>query len=112
MKQSLLKNSRELRRNMTFAETIIWNKIRNKSRGVRFWRQYVFDEKYIVDFYCASPKLVIEIDGGQHNENPKDAIRDEYLKQRGCKVLRFWNNEIIENINGCLEIITKELNSV
>ena len=103
--------SRELRRNMTEAEKLIWRKLRNKSLGVKFWRQYVFDNKYIVDFYCSSPRLVVEIDGGQHSDNENDKIRDEYLRQTGCKIIRLWNNGVLGNLDGCLAVIKKEIDS-
>jgi crossover junction endodeoxyribonuclease RuvC/BirA family biotin operon repressor/biotin-[acetyl-CoA-carboxylase] ligase len=96
----LIEKSRELRRNMTDVEILLWNKLRRKQLGVYFLRQHVFDNKYIVDFYCASKRLVIELDGGQHCKNEKDVERDKYLVSRGCKVLRFWNSEVKSNLDG------------
>ena len=90
---------------------MLWKEVRNKKLEFKFFRQYIFDDKYILDFYCPAQKLVIEIDGGQHNDREKDKIRDEYLTQRGCKVIRFWNNEVLENIEGCLIGIINQLNS-
>lgn len=106
MEKQLITYSRQLRSNQTNAEKLLWQKLRKRQLGVRFQRQYVFDNKYIVDFYCASLKLIIEINGGQHNDNHQDDIRDNYIKKRGCKILRFWNNDILENIEGCLSQIT------
>ncbi len=75
--------------------------------GVKFRRQEPIG-KYIVDFVAFEKRLVIEIDGGQHaeeNEKDKDCQRDEWLNSQGFKVLRFWNNEVLQNIEGVLEII-------
>lgn len=112
MEKQLITYSRQLRSNQTNAEKLLWQKLRKRQLGVRFQRQYVFDNKYIVDFYCASLKLIIEINGGQHNYNHQDDIRDNYIKKRGCKILRFWNNDILENIEGCLSQITNLIPTV
>ena len=104
-----IKNARKLRANMTIAEQTLWNKIRRKQLGFKFLRQYIIDNLYIVDFICLEKSLVIELDGGQHCENPDDIKRDTYLKNKGFIVLRFWNNEISENIDGCLETIKQHL---
>ena len=94
---------------MTLAEQTLWNKVRRKQLGYKFLRQYIIDNLYIVDFICFEKKLIIELDGGQHCENLNDVKRDEYLKNKGFSVLRFWNNEISENLNGCLETIKQHL---
>lgn len=112
MEKQLITYSRQLRSNQTNAEKLLWQKLRKRQLGVCFQRQYVFDNKYIVDFYCASLKLIIEINGGQHNDNHQDDIRDNYIKKRGCKILRFWNNDILENIEGCLSQITNLIPTV
>ncbi len=112
MEKQLITYSRQLCSNQTNAEKLLWQKLRKRQLGVRFQRQYVFDNKYIVDFYCASLKLIIEINGGQHNGNHQDDIRDNYIKKRGCKILRFWNNDILENIEGCLSQITNLIPTV
>ena len=72
--------------------------------GLKFRRQQPIDN-YIVDFVCLEKRIVIEIDGGQHAAQEKDVFRDEYLRQQGFNVLRFWNNEVLQNINGVLEVI-------
>ena len=105
----MLDKAKDLRKNSTETENVLWQKVRNRGLGYKFVRQYVFDDKYILDFYCAEKKLVIELDGGQHNENIKDKERDEYLRNRGCIILRFWNNELMTNLDGCLTIILKHL---
>lgn len=98
----LIIKSRALRGNQTLAEQHLWMRIRRKQLGLRFNRQHIFDNKYIVDFYNAENKVVIELDGGQHCESGKDIERDEYLRQRGIIVQRFWNNEVLTNIEGCI----------
>ncbi len=73
--------------------------------GFKFRRQQPLD-KYIVDFVCLENRLIIEVDGGQHGwENSRDEERTIHLQQFGFKVLRFWNNEVLENTNGVLEVI-------
>ena len=73
--------------------------------GLKFRRQQPIDN-YIVDFVCFENRIIIEIDGGQHAEDgKKDIERDSYLKKHGFKVLRFWNNEVMNNIIEVLETI-------
>ena len=74
--------------------------------GFKFRRQQPID-KYIVDFVCFENRVIIEVDGGQHSAE-KDIERDSYLKRHGFKVLRFWNNEVLTNISGVLEVIRKD----
>ena len=109
MMNILKDNAKNLRKNSTDAENKIWYEIKNRKLKYKFIRQYVFDDKYIVDFICREKKLVIEIDGGQHCDNNKDRERDAYLLSRGYKVLRLWNNDVIKNLDGCLQTIIKEL---
>lgn len=108
-----LKNfARELRKNMTDAEKHIWGKIRRKQlKGFQFYRQKNIGN-YIVDFYCPSTKLIIEIDGGQHYSEEgknKDKIRDNYLINLGFKILRFSDREVFENIDEVLTRIYEHL---
>ena len=102
--------SRKLRKNMTEAEKILekilWQKIRNNQIKGQHFRRQVPIGNYIVDFACLKRKLVIELDGGQHGVNNScDIIRDEYLKSQGFTVIRFWNNDVIENMDGVLEVV-------
>jgi len=77
--------------------------------GYRFRRQHQIG-KYIVDFLCVEKNLIIECDGGQHDEaKPKDDIRTEFLKSKGYAVLRFWNNEVLGNAPGVYEVIMRAL---
>jgi len=103
---------RELRQNQTEAEKRIWHQLRNKQlKGMKFFRQYSVGP-YIVDFYCPKQKLAIELDGCQHGEEEKqqyDKYRSDYLAANGIDVVRFWNNEIMENMSGVLERIAEKL---
>lgn len=77
-------------------------------RKLKFRRQQPIG-RYIVDFVCFEQLIVIEVDGGQHAENNKDKTRDKWLNDQGFKVLRFWNNDVLENIEGVLESLYKSL---
>lgn len=98
--------ARKLRNNMTEAEKYIWYILRSKNlNGHKFRRQQPIG-KFIADFVCFENKKVIEIDGGQHDaDKEKDLQRDKWLKGQGFKVLRFWNNEVMENREWVLEKI-------
>ena len=102
--------ARRLRTNQTHAEKRLWSRLRAKQiDGVRFRRQVPFD-KYIVDFYCHSARLVVEIDRGQHAERAEeDAARTRHLEELGFSVIRFWNSDISENLEGVLERIREHL---
>jgi very-short-patch-repair endonuclease len=98
--------SRKLRSTLTDAEQLLWHHLRHKQvAGIKFRRQHPIG-RYVVDFACLSKKLAIEVDGGQHAEmKSQDAQRDAFLQQKGFRVLRFWNNEILGNIEGVMERI-------
>ena len=101
--------SRKLRRNSTEAEKFIWKHLKAKQLdGLKFKRQTPIG-KYVVDFVCFEKNLIIELDGGQHAEQHEEDIdRNYWLHSQGFKVLRFWNNEVFENIEGVLETIMRE----
>ena len=102
---------KELRKTSTPEEKILWSKLRNNQLGFKFKRQYSVGP-YVLDFYCPTKKLVIEIDGSQHVENKNyDIERSDYLSIFGIKVIRFWNNEINTNIEGVILKIINELNT-
>ena len=90
--------ARELRQNQTDAEQHLWRALRGgRLSGVKFRRQYPCGA-YVLDFYCPSKKLAIELDGGQHANaaaREHDARRADYLAERGITVLRFWNNDAL-----------------
>lgn len=108
----LKQHARQLRTNMTDAERLLWAKVRMKQmKGYQFYRQKPVGE-YIVDFYCPKAKLVIEVDGGQHlydEEIKNDRTRDEYMRNLGLKVLRFSNTNVMNNIEGVVESIEREI---
>ena len=96
--------ARRLRRDETAAEQAIWRLLRNRQfSSLKFRRQHPIG-RYFVDFYCHERRLVIEIDGGQHSPE-SDHKRTACLEGRGLTVLRFWNNEVQENIEGVWETI-------
>ena len=103
--------ARNLRKQLTPQEWILWQLLRNHSfYSYEFRRQYVIGE-YIVDFVCRKKKIIIEIDGGQHN-TPEEIIYDkkrtEFLNSRGYKVIRFWNGDIDKNIDGVYKVVLRE----
>lgn len=101
--------SRDLRNNMTDAELLLWKRLRRKQvHGLQFYRQKPI-LNYIVDFYCPSANLVIECDGGQHFTDDgleADRVRDEALVGLGLIVLRFDNRQILNEIDGVVEVIS------
>jgi very-short-patch-repair endonuclease len=88
--------ARLLRRSMTEAEVVLWRHLRGQVLGVGFRRQEQIG-LYIVDFVCYQCKVIVEADGQHHADNPNDAVRDCWLADRGFLVLRFWNQQIIQN---------------
>ena len=102
---TLKQRRRELRRNQSDAERALWAKVRDKQFfGMKFFRQYSIGP-YILDFYCPALKLAVELDGGQHNQSDgreHDGVRSEYLKVQGIDVMRFWDNEVLLDIQSVL----------
>ena len=105
--------AKKLRREQTDAEQVLWNIFRElRNSGIRFRRQHPVGE-YIVDFINLEKKLIIEVDGGQHNEElmrRKEEKRTLWLESEGYKVFRFWNNDVLENREGVFHIIQEVLN--
>ena len=103
--------ARNLRKNHTDAEKLLWNHLRSRQMaGCKFRRQLAI-EPYIVDFVCLSRKLIIELDGSQHVEaTDYDKTRTEFLATEGFRILRFWNNEVFEETEAVLQTIFEELN--
>ena len=104
--------SRNLRSNMTDAETMLWSRLRSRQiRGKQFYRQKIIGE-YIADFYCPKLQLVIEVDGGQHyteEGKEKDRQRDKQMTEVGVRVLRFSDRDVLENIEAVMEKIWSEV---
>jgi very-short-patch-repair endonuclease len=103
--------SRELRNNMTNAERHLWKHLRRNQLGVKFRRQDPIG-RYIPDFVCHHPRIIIEADGSQHHNNANDLVRDEWLSSQGYTILRFWNNEILKETETVLEKISAVLETL
>jgi very-short-patch-repair endonuclease len=103
-------NARNLRKNMTDVERLLWSKIRGRQlRGFRFRRQHPIG-RYIVDFVCIELKLIVEMDGGQHGDQQQyDMNRTQWLQTKGYKVIRFWNNDVIDDLEGVMQAIYNHL---
>jgi very-short-patch-repair endonuclease len=107
-------NAKALRQTETEAEKLLWQELRNKKlNGLKFRRQHPID-KWIADFYCHEKKLIIELDGEVHNNfetKKRDEGRTYELEQLGITVIRFTNNEVINNIKNVLKTINKAANN-
>ena len=102
---------RRLRRDSNDAEMKLWLSLRDRLLcGCKFVRQEAI-ESFVVDFVYREKKLVIEVDGGQHAESDADQMRDAVLREAGYRVLRFWNNDVMKNKNGVLEVVAEALNA-
>jgi very-short-patch-repair endonuclease len=98
-----------MRADPTPAERRLWAMLRDRRMpAAKFRRQHVI-EPYIVDFACLERSLVIEADGSQHADSLSDRQRDAYLRNRGFQVLRFWNNDVLDNPEGCVRILVAAL---
>jgi very-short-patch-repair endonuclease len=104
--------SRELRKQLTEAEQALWQRVRRKQiHGLQFYRQKPL-RSFIVDFYCPTARLVIELDGSQHYESDhqaRDRERDAQLNALGLRVLRFDNREVLREMDAVLEVIRREV---
>ena len=99
-----LGRARRLRRNLTDAERKLWSRLRScQLCDLKFRRQHPVPP-YIVDFYCEAKRLVVELDGSQHNE-VVDRVRTRFLEQQGLIVLRFWDNDVLRQVDVVLEAI-------
>jgi len=100
----------QLRKAMTDAEHRLWHRLRGNQLGVKFRRQHPF-ENYILDFVCMDHQLIVEVDGSQHADDvAHDVARTERLKAGGFKVLRFWNNEVLNETDVVVQAICDALN--
>jgi very-short-patch-repair endonuclease len=105
-------NAKTNRSNMTYAESLLWHYLRQEQLGVRFRRQHVIGD-YIVDFICLKQRLIIEIDGGYHNDivqQQEDRIRQNWLESMDYKVIRFTNEEVFYNIETVISTIKGNIN--
>ena len=110
MADRLIPLAKALRKQTTDAEQLIWRHLRAKRfAGLKFKRQEPIGN-YIVDFVCFERRIIIELDGGQHAlpaEMQKDSQRDQWFEAQGYTVLRFWDNEVLTNTEGVLEVIRR-----
>ena len=104
-----LGHAKKLRTNMTDAERRLWYRLRAHRFGGHKFKRQVPIGHYIVDFACVSRGLVVEADGGQHADSASDERRDKFLRERGYSVVRFWNDEVLRNTNGVLEVLMDRL---
>jgi very-short-patch-repair endonuclease len=104
--------AKHLRHRMTDSENKLWRHLRaHRLNGKKFRRQQPIGP-YVVDFVHFGARLIVEADGGQHNDAPHDERRDAWLRTQGFKVLRFWNNEIMSNLDGVLITVMAALNEL
>ena len=102
-----VEKARDLRKAITPAERRLWSALRSrKLNGCKFRRQHPLGW-FIVDLVCIERRLVIEVDGGQHAENPDDERRTAWLEAQGWRVIRFWNDEVAENLDAVAERIMR-----
>lgn len=102
---------KELRNSLGLPEIILWNQLKSSKLGVKFRRQYGVG-LYVIDFYCYEKHLGIELDGETHNNNlaqQYDKIRTDFIEQHNIKIIRFQNLQILNNLNGVVEEIKKNL---
>ena len=101
--------ARSLRRRFTRAELVLWRSLRDRQlAGFKFVRQEPIGS-YYVDFCCRERRLIVEVDGGQHADSARDRQRDAELAAQGYRVVRIWNNDVLANIDGVLQMLASEL---
>lgn len=107
--EQVKQRSRALRTNQTDAERKLWRYLKDRQvNGWRFRRQHPI-APYVVDFACIETKLIVEADGGQHATASGDPVRDERLREKGWRIMRFWNPNILKSISGIIETIADAL---
>ncbi|KQY20978.1 endonuclease domain-containing protein [Rhizobium sp. Root483D2] len=104
--------ARTMRADATVAENLLWQAVRNRQlEGFKFKRQVPLDG-YILDFVCFEARLIVEVDGSQHAENSRDLVRDAFFRGQGFRILRFWNDEVVQNLDAvCLAILAELKNT-
>ena len=103
VKRQISPHAARLRRNMTDAERLLWSRLRGRRLGLKFRSQHSLGP-CVADFVCLERRLIVEADGGQHDP-VSDRARTACLRRRGFRILRFWNHDILQNIDGLLETI-------
>ncbi|HEY4204996.1 MAG TPA: endonuclease domain-containing protein [Xanthobacteraceae bacterium] len=100
-----VRRARSFRQNPTDAERKLWQQLRKLQLGSSHIRRQATIGPYFADFACHTNRIVIEIDGGQHADSTADLARTAYLNTQGYRVLRFWNNDVLDNIDGVIETV-------
>jgi len=108
VRRTISKHAAPLRRRATDAELSLWFELRSRRLGGHKFRRQWTLHPYVVDFCCLEQRLIVEVDGGQHSPE-RDAIRTGALKAQGFRVLRFWNNDVLGNMDGVLTVILETL---
>lgn len=110
---SMTKRARQLRRDATVPERLLWGKLRDRRWGdVKFRRQHAIGP-YVTDFFCAEYNLAIELDGHSHDTTARaDLTREENLRKRGVHIIRFTNDEVLQNPDGVLEAIANTIDAM
>jgi very-short-patch-repair endonuclease len=107
--RSTVRIERRLRSRQTDAERKLWFAVRDRRLSrFKFVRQEAIGP-FIVDFVCRDKRLIVEVDGGQHADNPEDVARDAFMVGEGYRVIRFWNNDVLSNRDGVLTVILEAL---
>jgi len=101
--------ARKLRAKMTDAERRLWFALRDRRFANFKFRRQVPVGSYVADFICYDARLIVEADGGQHADSVSDQVRDRWFRDNGFRVLRFWNNDILRNLDGVLTVILTDL---
>ena len=101
--------ARSLRALATESETALWGRLRSRQLEDAKFRRQVALGPYVADLVCIESRLVVECDGGQHADSACDAVRDAWMRGQGWKVLRFWNHEVLQNMEGVLLVIAEAL---
>jgi very-short-patch-repair endonuclease len=108
VRRQISPHAARLRRDRTHAEDRFWQAVRNRQLdGFKFRFQHSL-EPYVADFACLEAMLIVELDGGQHDE-ARDARRTTFLEAKGFRVLRFWNHDVLENLEGVLTVVSAAL---
>jgi very-short-patch-repair endonuclease len=104
--------AKTMRADATVAENLLWQAVRNRQlEGFKFKRQVPLDG-YILDFVCFEARLILEVDGSQHADNTRDLVRDAFFRGQGFRILRFWNDEVVQNLDAvCLAILAELKNT-
>lgn len=109
-RKSMIEASKELRQRETIAEKLLWEALKEKRlSGLKFYRQMPID-RFIVDFYCPRLKLIVELDGGIHDDPDQyeyDRLREQMLRERELRIIRFRNEEVISDLHDVCERIRK-----